>query len=253
MSPTRVPLTNGNPSRHPTGPPDAIGCAIRAKDVMTAPVIFVSPDAAVRDIAALLTRKHISAVPVLDHGAIVGIVSDRELVHRGELGTDTACWIAPEAPADLAARQAECERSHALRAADVMVRDVVTVQAETPLPEVADILDARRVRRVLVMDGAALAGILSLSDIVRALAARPDGAMDPACSDYDMVRYKVMETLVAMRGTSPWATTVNVAGGIVELEGFIEDEALRDPSRIAIEKLPHVVEVRDRRVVIQPF
>jgi hypothetical protein len=68
-----------------------------------------------------------------------------------------------------------------------------------------------------------------------------------------MIRYQVVETLLSIPGTSPWATTVTVSHGIVELNGSVENEVVRDPSRIAIELIPNVDEVRDYRAIIQPY
>ena len=63
----------------------------------------------------------------------------------------------------------------------------------------------------------------------------------------------MIETLENIPGTSPWLTTVIVSNGVVNLYGTVEEEAAREPSRIAIEKTPFVVEVRDRRSVLQPY
>lgn len=68
-----------------------------------------------------------------------------------------------------------------------------------------------------------------------------------------MIRYQAVETLLSIPGTSPWATTVTVSHGIVELIGSVENEIIRDPSRIAIEVIPNVVEVRDYRAIMQPY
>ena len=106
---------------------------------------------------------------------------------------------------------------------------------------------------MLVLREKKLVGIVSRADIVRALAARPEGAQAPASSDDDEIRIKVTETLENIPGTSPWLTTIIVSNGIVDLYGTVEDEAKRDPSRIAVEKIPYIVKVRDHRTVLQPY
>ncbi len=63
---------------------------MHASDIMSTPVISVAPDTPVREIAALLHEKRISAVPVLDKGRLVGLVSEGDLLHREEIGTDRA-------------------------------------------------------------------------------------------------------------------------------------------------------------------
>lgn len=88
---------------------------------------------------------------------------------------------------------------------------------------------------------------------MRALAARSEGSSSPSSRDDDMIRYQAIETLLSMPGTSPWATTITVKDGVIKLDGTVEIEKMREPSRIAIEAIPDVVEVRGRRAIIQPY
>jgi CBS-domain-containing membrane protein len=145
------------------------------------------------------------------------------------------------------------DKSHGIHASDVMTRNVVKVSENTSLAEIVEILLAKNIRRVLVTRRAKLVGIVSRSDIVRVLAARPEGAGEPMCGDDDIIRFKVVETLMSVSGTSPWLTAINVSNGVVELSGTVQDEAAREPSRIAVENIPNVVEVEDKRSVLQPF
>ncbi|MBM3560073.1 MAG: CBS domain-containing protein [Alphaproteobacteria bacterium] len=228
----------------------ATNAAIRAKDIMTTDLVTIGPDTAVRGIAKLLGERRISAVPVLDRGRLVGIVSDGDLVHRQELGT--AIEPPPRGDPDAAVALAYA-RSHGMRAGDVMTHAVITVVEDAPLAEVARALEASGIRCVPVTRAGKLVGIVSRADIVRALAARPTGSWGPAGSDDDVIRYQVIEILVGMRGTSSWLTTVTVEHGVVRLAGSIEDEAAPAPSHAAIEGLPYVVAVEDCRAVMQPY
>lgn len=221
----------------------ATNSAICAKDIMTTDVVTVQPDTTVRKIALLLDEKHISAVPVTDGGSILGIVSEGDLMHRQELGTSR----------EAEAGNADHAKSHGMYARDIMTRDVIAVSKDASLAEIAKALEANRIRRVLVTREARLVGIVSRSDIVHALAARPGGALGPVSSDDDMIRYNVIDTLMRMPGTSIWSTTVDVSKGVVELRGSIEEETARDPSRIAVENIPYVVAVKDHRAIMQPY
>ncbi len=140
-----------------------------------------------------------------------------------------------------------------IHARDVMTRDVVTLAEDASLADVVKTLQASHIRRVPIVRGEKLVGVVSRADIMRALAARPEGSHGPTSKDDDMIRYQVIETLLSIPGTSPWATTVTVSKGIVELHGNIEVEDIRNPSRIAIECIPDVLEVRDHRAIIQPY
>ncbi len=228
---------------------------MHAKDIMTTQVLTVSPETTVREIALLMADKGISAVPVVNGGEVVGIVSEGDLIHRQELGTDEfrkrASWY--NIVDDKEAAAAFVAKAHGMVARDVMTRDVISISGRISLVEVADIMESNNVKQLLVMQDSRLIGIVTRADIVRALAARPEGANAPVSSDDDEIRIKVIEKLESIPGTSPWLTTVIVAKGIVNLYGTVEDETARDPSRMAVEKIPHVVEVKDHRAVLQAY
>lgn len=237
---------------------------IRARDIMTTNITVVEPETTVHRIAQLLSDKHISAVLVIDRGSVVGIVSEGDLLHRQELGTEfertsslkTSCEIENENTAAFYEIESESTteaKSHGMHAHDVMTRKVITVEEDASLADVVRTLQDNHIRRVPVTRRAKLIGVVSRADIMRALAARPEGSYGPTSRDDDMIRYQVIETLLSIPGTSPWATTVTVSNGIVELTGSVEQEVTRDPSRIAVETIPDVVEVKDHRVIIQPY
>ena len=249
----RVPVDHGSYLHRGSKKGTSQPAKIRAKDILStdfieAPVIYVDPEKTVREIALLLTNEKISAVPVVDDGAIVGIVSEGDLIKRHELGIETS--VAGERASGV---NADYAKSHGMHASDVMTRTVVTVSEDTSLAEIVETLLSKNIRRVLVMRETELVGVVSRSDIVRVLAARPEGAGEPMSSDNDIIRFKVIETLVSISGTSPWLTAISVSNGVVELSGNIQDEAARKPSRIAVENIPNVVEVEDKRSVLQPF
>lgn len=224
---------------------------IRAKNIMTTNVTIVGPDTTVHAIAQLLSDRHISAVMVIDQGSILGVVSEGDLLHRVELGTAPESLL-PLKPNELVSDTSR-SKLEGIHARDVMTRDVVTLAEDASLADVVKTLQASHIRRVPIVRGEKLVGVVSRADIMRALAARPEGSHGPTSKDDDMIRYQVIETLLSIPGTSPWATTVTVSKGIVELHGNIEVEDIRNPSRIAIECIPDVLEVRDHRAIIQPY
>lgn len=226
---------------------------IRAKDIMTRRAVAVQLDTPVRRVAELLMERRIGGVPVMDHRHLVGIVTESDLICRDELGTGAAGLaeglLSNYGPAALP----EANRVRGAYARDVMSRPVTTIEEGLDLVEVVRTMLAHHVKRLPVMSGETLVGIVSRSDIVRALVNRPPGASEPREDDDDLIRYRVIETLIGMPGTSPWQATVEVSGGVVRLGGAIEDETARDPSREAIERLPHVVEVVDHRSILNPY
>ena len=228
---------------------------MRAKDIMTTQVLTVGPEATVREAALLLADKGITSAPVVDHGEVVGIISEGDLLHLRDEETDgpkrRSSWY--RLIDDQKAAAVFDAKAHSMRVRDVMTRNIIAVSELASLAEVADTLVGNNVKQLMVMREKKLLGVVSRTDIVRTLAAKPEGALDPASSDDDELRIKVVETLENIPGTSPWLTTVIVSNGVVDLYGTVEDEAARDPSRIAIENTPFVVKVRDRRSVLQPY
>jgi CBS domain-containing protein len=232
---TSSPASTSHPSE---GLPNVV---IHAKDIMTRDhLVTVGPETSIRRVAELLGENHISSVFVCDGYLLIGIVSEGDLIHRQELGTEGD----DDSPGKT--------KSRGTLAGEVMTRVLITVTEETSLADVVRTLHANHIRRVPVVRDSRLIGVVARADIVRALAARPVDSVRPTSRDDDMIRYQVIDTLFSIPGTSPWATTVSVKDGIVELNGSIEEETVRDPSRIAIEAIPHVVEVKDRRAILVP-
>lgn len=113
-----------------------------AKQIMTQPVIAVTPLTPVKSLAKILSENRISGVPVLDQkGRLVGIVSQRDLLSKK--GSQVKSIMSP---------------------------NVLQVSEDTPVEEIASVMTTRNVKRLPVMRGQQLAGIVSRGDIVRAIA-----------------------------------------------------------------------------------
>jgi CBS domain-containing protein len=139
---------------------------------MTREVVTVGPYTSVPDVAATMVAKRISGVPVLtDSGEIIGLVSQTDLLHRAEIGTERQVrrkwWLGNLADVNALAR--EYARAHGLKAQDVMSRYVISVRDDAELRDVADILDSHSIKRVPVLQAGRLVGIITRSDLVRAL------------------------------------------------------------------------------------
>ena len=160
---------------------------------MVSQVITVDENSTVRDLAKVLVANHISAVPVVNSaGKVVGIVSEADLMHRTETGTErpTSWWLSLISGDQALA--AEYVQSHARKVKDVMTTDVQTAQPDAPLVEIADMFEEKHVRRVPVTnDAGELIGIVSRANIVQAFAsARPKLAISLPDS-------KIRERLIA--------------------------------------------------------
>jgi CBS domain-containing protein len=223
---------------------------MNARDIMTSKVITVTSGTLVSEIARLLFERRISALPVLDGERLVGIVSEADLLHRYEIGTDCALggdpWWMRLFSADRS--PAEYVKSHARYARDIMTHDVATVAPDTPLAAIATLLEKRRIKRVPVLDEGHLVGIVSRSDLVHALvsAARAGAPAGPITDD--AIRALVLAELLRQGWWRKELSGVTVEQGVVTFAGLIESESERLAARVAAETVPGVHGVVDERL-----
>src|SRR5690606_22199227 len=139
-------------------------------EIMSRPVVTVKPDTTVKELAALLVEKQISGVPVVDDkGAVSGVLSETDLLHRKEIGTGPrhSWWASlPMSDADLAD---EFVRYRATKVGDIMNPEVVSISEDARLQVAADLLSRIHVRRVGVVRGDRPARVITRSDTVPAL------------------------------------------------------------------------------------
>jgi CBS domain-containing protein len=139
-----------------------------ASDIMTKSVIAVRPSTRVNEIAALLLKNKISAVPVVDdHGYVVGIVSEDDLLRRRTARQGYPWWLNLLAGRRL--QLSEVVKARDLSAEQVMVRRVVTTRENAPLDVVASLLRRYRIKRIPVVRRKKLVGIVSRADLLDAL------------------------------------------------------------------------------------
>lgn len=213
-----------------------------AKDVMTRRVVTVTSETPVPEIARLLLDRRISAVPVVDADErVLGIVSEGDLMRRPETGAARRrpWWLSLLAGDDAA----DYIKAHGGRAADVMTREVVSVAEDTPLPEVASLLEDRRIKRVPVLRRGKLVGIVSRADLLRGLASAKLPSRAAKAETDRALQTKLLKAL----GRESWAPVVNVTvtDGVVHLWGLVDSEEQRRALHIAVEGVSGVRAVKD--------
>jgi CBS domain-containing protein len=218
---------------------------MNAQEAMTKDVVTVGPQTTVSDIADLLVRHRISAVPVVSDGnRVVGIVSQTDLGHRAETGTEKRrkWWL--DIFADSNSKAREYIRSHGLKAEDIMSRILVSVSKDASLSEVADVLDTHRIRQVPVMDDGKLVGMISRADLVRKLA-EIKVAAPAARSDSGALQKAIWDEIKAQ----PWLRSayVNLAvrDGVVDLYGSVDSDEQRQALHVLVEGVRGVRKVED--------
>jgi CBS domain-containing protein len=221
---------------------------MKAKDIMTSPVITVAPDTAVREIARLLLERRISGVPVVEEGRLVGIVSEADLLHRHEIGTERPApgswWLrlfsGDSAPANYV-------RSHATHARDVMAHEVLTVTEDAPVAQIATLLETRGIKRVPVVRAGQVVGIVSRANLDQALAAMGQAPARGAPRGDPAIRARLLELLERQPWWGRVGSSVIVTEGIVHFWGMVESEDQRSAARVAAENVPGVRGVEDHR------
>ena len=220
-----------------------------ARDVMTTNVVSVTPDTPVEEIAKVLIEHRISAVPVIDADRhVAGIVSEGDLMRRPESGTHrhSTWWLGLLASS---AKQAtEYIKSRGRKASEVMTQPVITVEEDTRLEEVADILERLRIKRVPVLRENKVIGIVSRANLLHGLVTAK--LARTATSDDETIRASVLEAIRAEAGVQDQYLNITVADGVVHLWGAVRSESERNAVRLAAEQTIGVRGVDDHMGVI---
>jgi CBS domain-containing protein len=225
---------------------------MKAEDVMTRDVISIDPDATVLQAARLMLQHHISGLPVIDKdGNLVGVLSEGDFLRRRETKTERrrSRWLEfLMGPGRIAA---EYSHSHGNKVSEVMSTDVQSVDVATPIEEIVEVMERRRIKRVPVLCGGLVVGIVTRSNLMHAMVSLARVAQ-PAAKDDATIR----ERLLAEMQKELWApaamTNVVVRDGVVELWGVIIDERQRQALKIAAENIPGVKAVKDHMVWVEP-
>ena len=213
---------------------------MQAKDIMTVNVISVSEDTPVHEIVSLLLKYRISAVPVIDGARkVVGIVSEGDLL-RGE-GTSRAkghhpWWL----EAVFVGQTVAYDKARGARAGVVMTRNVITVDEDTPLNEIAELLERHHIKRVPVLKDGKLAGIVSRANLLHGLANTIVDHHEPGAAKDRQLRTDLVKTLLAKHELDTALVNVTVIDGNVRLWGIVENARQAAMAETAVRSLPGV-------------
>lgn len=146
---------------------------LTARDIMTPDPTTVTRDLSVTEAARIMTEKRIGALPVVEEGKLVGLVTEGDLIMR-DVKVEFPTYLHlldgfimyPPATAKF---ESELKKAVGATVEDVMSVEPITVQADTTVADLATLMVDRDVSRLPVLDGSTLVGIVSKSDIVRSL------------------------------------------------------------------------------------
>ncbi len=222
---------------------------MKASAVMVSNVITVSPEATVQDVAELLLQHRISAVPVVGaDGKMLGIVSEGDLINRTETQTShrKSWWLDALASKDTLA--ADYIKSHSRKVADVMTRNVITASPDTPVANIAALLEKNGIKRVPIVVDGRLVGIVSRANLLQGLASLKNKAPEQRPADA-AIRAQVMAKLKNEPWARPSLISVTVQDGTVELWGTVDSAKERDALHVLAEVTPGVLAVNDNLTV----
>jgi CBS domain-containing protein len=150
---------------------------ITAAEIMTSPAFFVGPHASVENIVRLLAEKHISAVPVCNpDGTLAGIITEKDVLRpfRESVRKQRDWWLGVLAEGERLSQDfLDYLRRDTRTADELMVRNVVTATESTTLPELAELMVARNVKRIPILRDKKLVGIVARADLIAAIARSP--------------------------------------------------------------------------------
>ncbi|WP_027256032.1 CBS domain-containing protein [Leisingera aquimarina] len=210
---------------------------MKAKDVMKTGVVTIRDDGTVEGAVKLMLDNHISALPVLDSdNRLVGLISEGDIIRRmRDGGAQRRSWWLELFAGEADAKDYVKARSH--KVADVMTRDLVTVDEGTPVGEIAKTLETRRIKRVPVLRDEKIVGIVSRADLVRALAQSTKGKLpSPTLAD-EPLRKAVEAAIAEVPGASVNLINLIVENGNVSVWGVADSDFVENAIRVAAENV----------------
>jgi CBS domain-containing protein len=226
---------------------------MNAGDVMTQSMVTVEPDDSIVHAVELMLKRRISGLPVVDNtGALVGILTEGDLLRRAELGTQKRRprWIEfLIGPGRLAS---EYVSASGRKVHEVMTTPVHSVTEDTPLADVVKIMESRQVKRLPVVRDGQLVGIVSRANLLRALVSIARDTKPANVTDASIRQHLLAE--LAKQSWAPVALVdVIVKNGVVHLWGTLTEERQRQGIRVVAENTPGVIRVEDHLVWIEPI
>ena len=214
---------------------------MRAMDLMTTEVITVDENASIQSVAKLLADHGISALPVVDkENRVIGMISEGDLLHRAETATERrrSWWLEMVSSTNQLA--GDYIKSHGGVVKDVMTRDVLSVTEETPVADIAVLLETYRIKRVPVLRDGKLVGIVSTANLVRALAMTINEAAGGTQADDRSISRKAAGRIESAAMGRDLTGQCHLKDGIVHLRSSYLSEQEKRALVVAAENVPGV-------------
>jgi CBS domain-containing protein len=225
---------------------------MRAHQIMTRHVLTTTVDTPITEAARMLLQHHISGMPVVDAGGkLVGVVTEGDFVRRAEIGTQRRRprWLKLLLGPSREATDFVRERGR--KVGEVMNPSPITVAEDATLEEVASSMEKNDIKRVPVMRGDQMIGIVTRTNLVQAVLDLAREVPDPTADD-DHIRDRIYAA-IEKNDWKPFGLSVVVRDGIVHLSGIITEEPSRRAAIVAAENVTGVRKVHDHLVWLEPM
>jgi CBS domain-containing protein len=217
---------------------------MRAHQIMTRPVITVAPETTIVEAANIMLQRHVSGLPVVDKASkLVGIISEGDFIRRSEIGTQRKRGRFLKFILGSGKEAADFVHEHGRKIAEIMTPEPLTIDEETDLEKIVELMEKNGVKRLPVMRGDKLVGIVSRSNLLQAVASLAREIPDPTADD-DHIRNRIIDTL-EKNNWCPFGLSVTVRDGIVHLSGVITEERSRQAAIVGAENVAGVKKVHD--------
>ena len=224
---------------------------MRAHQIMTRRVITVGTDTPIVEAANTMLQQHVSGLPVVtDTGKLVGIVSEGDFIRRVEIGTQRkrGRWLKFLVGSNKVA--SDFVHEHGRKVGEIMTLDPCTVTEDAPLEEIVQLMEHNNVKRLPVVRGDQLVGIVTRSNLLQAVAGLARNVPDPTADD-DHIRDHIISS-IEKNDWRPFGLGVIVHDGVVHLRGVIMNEDFRKAAIVAAESVPGVKGVHDHLCWVEP-
>jgi CBS domain-containing protein len=226
---------------------------MRAQDIMTQYVISVAPDDTIEQALRKMLDERISGLPVIDKaGRLIGMVTEGDFLRRTETQTERRRprWLEMLlGPGRIAA---DYVQSHGRKVSEIMTPDPATATEDTPLEDVVSTMEKRQVKRLPVLRGSKVVGIVSRRNLIHALAALSPAAC-PVGVDDQTIRDSILRTVENEKWAPAASVNVIVHNGVVDLWGAVMDDRERQALVVAAENTPGVKAVKNHIAWIEPM
>ncbi|MEO6781419.1 MAG: CBS domain-containing protein [Bradyrhizobium sp.] len=217
---------------------------MRAHQIMTRPVITVTPETTIVEAANTMLQRHVSGLPVVSAtGKLVGIISEGDFIRRSEIGTQRQRGWFLKFILGSGKEATDFVHEHGGKVGEIMTPEPFTINEDTDLEEIVELMEKNQVKRLPVLRGDKLVGIVSRSNLLQAVASLARQIPDPTADD-DHIRNRIIDAL-DKKDWCPLGLNVIVRDGIVHLSGVITEERSRQATIVAAENVAGVKKVHD--------